>query len=179
MKVAKRHSTVKTVREAKAKATQKQRAKVHKVKKEPSQAQASPSQETDIQEEQEEEQQEEQQGECQEDEDETTDKGKAQVCAMVYYHFWKCLLEAPRPMQEAVQKVKDQPARFGKEKQLTDMAKAYATQKWGHKLFKSLQHERSKAKEDIVMPKVIMVAKKVGKSASEQAPCLVNSNVLS
>ena len=59
------------------------------------------------------------------------------------------------------------------------MAKAYAMQKCGHKLFKSLQQERSKAKEDIVMAKVIMVAKKVGKSASEQAPCLVNSNVFS
>ena len=62
MEVAKRHSAVKTVREAKAKATQRQRAKVHTVKKKPSQAQASPSQETDVQEEQEDEQQEEHHG---------------------------------------------------------------------------------------------------------------------
>ena len=179
MQVAKRHSAVKTVREAKPKATQKQRAKVHKVKKKPSQAQASPSQETDVQEAQEDEQHEERQGECQEDEDESIEKGKAQICAKVYYHFWKSLPEAPRAVQEAVQKVKDQPARSGKQKQLADMAKAYAMQKWDHTLFKSLQEERSKAKEDTVMAKVIMVAKKVGKSASEQAPCLVNSNVLS
>ena len=54
---------------------------------------------------------------------------------------------------------------------------AYASQKWDHKLFKSiesLQQERSKAREDIVMPKVIMVAKCGGKAPFEQAICLVN-----
>ena len=80
-------------------------------------------------------------------------------------------------MQEAVQKVKDQPHRSGKRKELAEMAKAYASQKWGHKLFKpmeSMQQERPKAREDIVKPKVIMVAKCGGKAPFEQATCLVN-----
>ena len=45
-----------------------------------------------------------------------------------------------------MQKVKGQPRRSGKQKQLADMAKAYAMQKWDHKLFKRidpLQPERS------------------------------------
>ena len=85
--------------------------------------------------------------------------------------------EAPKAVQEQVQKIKDQPHRSGKQKQLAEMAKAYASQKWDHKLFKSiesLQQERSKAREDIVMPKVIMVAKCGGKAPFEQATCLVN-----
>ena len=99
-----------------------------------------------------------------------------------YYHFWKSLPEAPRAVQEAVLKVKDRPKRSGKQKQLADVSRAYANQKWGHKLFKSiesLQQERPNAREDIVMPKVIMVAKSGGKRASEQATCFVISNVLS
>ena len=58
-----------------------------------------------------------------------------------------------------------QEARSGKQKQL---ARAYANQK----STESLQ------REDIIVPKVIMVAKCGGKSAFEQAACLVNSNVL-
>ena len=127
---------------------------MHKVKKKPSKAQAkdSRSQEMDdvIQEEQEkeqeEEQQEEQEGECQEDKDETAEKDKTKVSGKEYYHFGKSLPEAPRAVQEAMQKVKGQPKRVGKQKQVADMAKAYVKQKWDHKLFKSidpLQPERS------------------------------------
>ena len=57
-----------------------------------------------------------------------------------------------------------QEARSGKQKQL---ARAYANQK----SIESLQ------REDIVMPKVIIVAKCGGASAFEQALCLVNSNI--
>jgi hypothetical protein len=57
------------------------------------------------------------------------------------------------------------------------MASAYAMQKWGHKVFKSLQQEWPKAKEYDVMPKVIMLAKKPGNRASTQAPCLLNQNL--
>ena len=178
MKHAKRPSAMKKAHKpAKSKAMQKQRAKAHKVKKKPSQAQASPSQDMDVQGEQEEEQQEEQEAERQEDE--TTEKGKTKVCAKVYYHFWKSLPEAPRAVQEAVRKVKDKPPRSGKQKQLGDMVRAFAMQKWDHTFFKSLQQERPKARDNAVMPKVIMVAKKAGNRASKQAPCLVNSNVLS
>ena len=116
-------------------------------------------------------------GECQEDKDETAEKDKTQVGQKEYYRFWKKLPEAPKAVQEQMQKIKDQPHRSGKQKQLAEMAKAYACQKWDHKLFKpieSLQQERSKAREDIVMPKVIMVAKCGGKAPFEQATCLVN-----
>ena len=74
-------------------------------------------------------------------------------------------------------KLKDQAKRSAKEKQFVDKLLVVAMQKWGHKLFKSiesLQQERSNAKEDAVMPKVIMVAKCGGRDPFEQATCLVN-----
>ena len=76
-----------------------------------------------------EEQPEEQEGECQQDE--TTEKDKTKVTQQEFYHFWKSLPEAPRAVQVAVNKVKGQP------KRLADMAKAYAKQRWDHKLFAS------------------------------------------
>jgi hypothetical protein len=187
IKDGRRQSAVKKAHMAKFKGTRKEEAKVHKVSKTPSQAQAeslSLEEMDDVtqegqEKEHEEEQQEEQEGECQEDESETVEKDETNLSQRQHYHFGKSLPEAPRVVQEAVQKVRGQPKRSGKQKQLADMARAYAMQKWDHKLFKSLQQERPNAKEDIAMPKVIMVAKKVGKSASEQAPCLVNSSILS
>ena len=172
---------------AKSEGLQQGKAKIHNIyKKKASQAQTEDSclQKMDdvTKEEQPEEQQEEQEGECQEDNDETTEKDNTQMRQMEYYHFWKKLPEAPKAVQDEVYKIKDQPHRSGKRKTLAEMAKAYASQQWDHKLFKSmesLQHERSKAREDIVMPKVIMEAKRGGKSAFEQAVCLANSNVLS
>ena len=89
-------------------------------------------------------------GECQEDE--TIEKDKTKVSGKEYYHFWKSLPEAPRAVQEAVQKVKRHPKRVGKQKQVAYMAKAYVKQKWDHKLFKSIQQERPQAREGIVMP---------------------------
>ena len=131
---------------ANSRAMQKNKAKVHKVHKNPAQAQAlgsCPEMDDVIQEDQEEEQQEEQQeeqeGECQEDEGETARKDEPQIGQKEYYRFWKKLPEAPKAVQEAVQKVKDQPHRSGKQKQLAQMAKAYASQKWGHKLFNSIE----------------------------------------
>ena len=169
---------------AKSRAMQKNTAKVHKVHKKPAQAQAldsCPEMDDVIQEDQEEEQQEEQQeeqeGECQEDEDEAARKDTPQIDQKEYCRFWKKLPEAPKAVQEAVQKVKDQPHRSGKQKQLAQMAKAYASQKWDHKLFNSIQslhQERPQARQDIVMPKVIMVAKCGGRCAFEQATCLLN-----
>ena len=103
------------------------------------------------QEEHEKEQQEEEEGECQEDDE----KDRAKVSGKEY-SFPKSLPEAPMAVQEA---------RSGKEKQLP---RAYANQK----SVESLQ------RKDIVTPKVVMVAKCGGKSAFEQAACLVNSNVL-
>ena len=153
MKVAKRHSAVKNVHKAKSDVI---KAKAHKVKQKPSQAQ---TEEMDfvIQEghenEQEEKQYDEQEGDCHEDE--TTEKDKKNLSGKEYYHFGKSLPEAPMAVQEA---------RSGKQKHL---ARAYANQK----SIESLQ------REDIVMPKVIMVAKCGGTSAFEQALCLVNSNV--
>ena len=94
-----------------------------------------------------------------------------------YCRFWKSLPEAPKAVQDQARNIKDQPHRSGKRKTLAEMAKAYASQQWDHKLFKSmesLQQERSKAREDIVMPKVIMVAKCGGKAPFEQAACLAN-----
>jgi hypothetical protein len=80
-------------------------------------------------------------------------------------------------VQEAVQKVKDLPARSAERKVLAAMASAYAMQKWDHRVFKSLQQEWPKAKENAVMPKVIMLANRCGKSAFEQAPCLPSHNL--
>ena len=167
-----------------AKAMQKNKAKVHNVQKKPSQAQTQESFlemgdviEEDQEEEQHEEQQHEQEGECQEHEDETAEKDKSKVSGKGILPLLEKMPEAPKAVQEQVQKIKDQPHRSGKQKQLAEMAKAYASQKWDHKLFKSiesLQQERSKAREDIVMPKVIMVAKCGGKAPFEQATCLVN-----
>ena len=130
---------MKTAHKAKSKARQNHQANVHKVKKKPSQAQAKGSRSQAmgdvIQEEQEKEpeeaQQEEHEGECHEDEDETAEKDKTKVFGKEYDHFWKSLSEAPRAVQEAVHNVKDQPLRSGKQKQLADMAKAYAKQKGG------------------------------------------------
>ena len=101
--------------------------------------------------EQEDKQQEEGDGECQEDDekDRTKVSGKE-------YNFPKSLPEAPMAVQEA---------RSGKEKQLP---RAYANQK----SVESLQ------RKNIVTPKVVMVAKCGGKSAFDQALCLVNLNVL-
>ena len=115
---------------------QKSKATVHKVHKKPAQAQRQDSCsemddaiEEDQEVEQQEEPQEEQEGECQGDEDETTEKGKTKLEQKEYYRFWKSLPEAPRAVQDAVQKVKDQPTRSGKQKQLAEMARAYANQK--------------------------------------------------
>ena len=181
MKDAKRYSAVQSVHKAKSEVLQKSKAKIHKVHKNPSQARTTDSclQKMDdvIKEDQPEEQQEEQEGECQEDNDETTEKDNTQMRQKEYYHFWKKLPEAPKAVQDEVHKIKDQPHRSGKRKTLAEMAKAYASQQWDHKLFKSmesLQQERSKAREDIVMPKVIMVVKCGGKAPFEQATCLVN-----
>ena len=78
-----------------AKAMQKNKAKVHKVQKKPSQAQTQESFsemgdviEEDQEEEQHEEQQPEQEGECQEHEDETAEKDKSKVSGKEYYRFW-------------------------------------------------------------------------------------------
>ena len=114
-------------------------------------------------------------GECQQDE--TTEKDKTKITQKEFYHFWKSLPEAPRAVQEAVQKVKDLPTRSAKRKVLAAMASAYAMQKWGHEIFKSLQQGWPKVREGMVMPKVIMLAKRCGKSAFEQAPCLLNPNL--
>ena len=153
MKVAKRHGAVKNVHKAKSDFI---KAKAHKVKQKPSQAQ---TEEMDFvsqeghENEQEEKQFDEQEGNCHEDE--TTEKGKTSLSGKEYYQFGKSLPEAPMAVQEA---------RSGKQKHL---ARAYANQK----SIESLQ------REDIVMPKVIMVAKCGGTSAFEQALCLVNSNI--
>ena len=99
---------------AKSKAMQKNKAKVHKA------LDSCPEMDDVIQDDQEEEQQEEQQeeqeGECQEDEDETARKDKPQIGQKEYYRFWKKLPEAPKAVQEAVQKAKGQPHRSGKQK---------------------------------------------------------------
>jgi len=139
-----------------AKAMQKNKAKVHKVQKKPSQAQTLESFlemgdviEEDQEEEQHEEQQHEQEGECQEHEDETAEKDKSRVSGKEYYRFWKT---TARGAQGYARKIKDQPHRSGKQKQLAEMAKAYASQKWDHKLFKSIESlhpERSQARQDI------------------------------
>ena len=71
-------------------------------------------------------------GECQEHEDETAEKDKTKVGQKEYYRFWKKLPEAPKAVQEQLPKVKDQPHRSGKQKELAEMAKAYASQKWDH-----------------------------------------------
>ena len=166
---------------AKFKAMQKSKAKVVNKKLLQAQAEDSCSEEVghviqDGQEkEHEEEQQEEQEGECQQHE--TAEKDKTTVSGKEYVHFWKSLPEAPRAVQEAVQKVKDLPTRSAKRKLLAAMASAYAMQKRGHKVFKSLQQEWPKAKENVVMPKIIMLANRCGKSAFEQAPCLPNHNL--
>ena len=167
---------------AKSKAMQKNKATVHKVHKKPAQTQAQdscPEMDDVIEEGQEKEheeaQQEDQEGECQQDE--SAEKDEANVPQKEFYHFWKSLPEAPRAVQEAVQKVKDLPTRSAKRKVLAAMASAYAMQKRGHKVFKSLQQEWPKAKENVVMPKIIMLANRCGKSAFEQAPCLPNHNL--
>ena len=177
IKDGRRQSAVKKVHLAKLKGTHKDEAKVHKVNKKLLQAQAedSCSEEVDhvIQDghekEHEEEQQEEQEGECQQHE--TAEKDKTKVSGKPYNHFCKSLPEAPRAVQVAVKKVKGQP------KRLADMAKAYAKQRWGHKLFKSIEslhQEKAQARGDVVMPEVIMVARCRGQAAFEEAACLVN-----
>ena len=149
MKIAKRQSAVKKVDTAKSEVMQKNKAKAHKVKQRPEKMDVVTQEEHEK--EQEEKQQEEEEGECQEDDekDRTKVSGKE-------YNFPKSLPEAPMAVQEA---------RSGKEKQLP---RAYANQK----SVESLQ------RKDIVTPKVVMVAKCGGKSAFEQAACLVNLNVL-
>ena len=180
MKDAKRQSARNILHKAKFKAMQKSKAKVVNKKLLQAQAEDSCSEEVDhvIQDgqekEHEEEQQEEQEGECQQHE--TAEKDETKVSGKPYNHFWKSLPEAPRAVQVAVKKVKGQP------KRLADMAKAYAKQRWDHKLFKSietLQQEKAQARGDIVMPEVIMVAKCRGKAAAEEAACLVNRSVIS
>ena len=161
----------------------KDEAKVHKVNKTPSQAQAenlSLQEMDDVtqegqEKEHEEEQLEEQEGECQQDE--TTEKDKTKVSGKERCHFWKSLPEAPMAVQEVVQERMDLPTRSFVRKVLAAMASAYAMQKWDHKIFKSLQQEWPKVREDKVMPKVIMLAKRCGKSAFEQAPCLRSPNL--
>ena len=183
IKDGRRQSAVKKVHMAKFKGTHKDEAKVHKVNKTPSQAQAENLSLEEMdgvtqegqEKEHEEEQQEEQEGECQQDE--TTEKDKTKVSGKERCHFWKSLPEAPMAVQEVVQELMDLPTRSAVRKVLAAMASAYAMQKWDHKIFKSLQQEWPKVREDKVMPKVIMLAKRCGKSAFEQAPCLLNPNL--
>ena len=183
IKDGRRQSAVKKGHMAKFKGTRKDEAKVHKVNKTPSQAHAenlSLQEMDDVtqegqEKEHEEEQQEEQEGECQQDE--TTEKDKTKVSGKERCHFWKSLPEAPMAVQEVVQELMDLPTRSVVRKVLAAMASAYAMQKWDHKIFKSLQQEWPKVREDKAMPKVIMLAKRCGKSAFEQAPCLLNPNL--
>ena len=86
------------------------------------------------------EQQEEQEGDCQGDEDETTEKAETKVGQKEYYRFWKSLPKAPRAVQDAVQKVKEQPTRSGKQKQLAEMAKAFAHKSGTTNSSKALNH---------------------------------------
>ena len=128
-------------------------------------------------EEQQEEQQEEQEGDRRKDEDETADKDETKIDHKECYRFGESLPEAPRAVQKTVHKLKDQAKRSAKEKQFVDKLLAVAMQKWGHQLFKrieSLQQERPKAREDTVMPNVIMVATYGGRAPFEQATCFVN-----
>ena len=96
----------------------------------------------------------------------TTGKGKGEAKSQA-----KTQPITGQDLMKAVKKAKGQP------KRLADMGKAYAKQKWGQNLFKSiksLQQEKAQARGDIVMPEVIMVAKCRGKAAAEEAACLVN-----
>ena len=110
MKDAERHNAMKKVRRAKSKAMQKSKATVVNKKLLQAQAEDSCSEEVDhvIQDgqekEHEEEQQEEQEGECQQHE--TAEKDKTNVYGKEYYHFWNSLLEAPRAVHAALQKVR-------------------------------------------------------------------------
>ena len=185
IKDAKRPGATKKVHKATdSKAMQKHKANTRKVQKKPAQAQTQDSCsdmddviEENQEEEQQEEQQEEQEGDCQKDEDETADKEETKIDHKECYRLGESLPEAPRAVQKTVHKLKDHAKRSGKEKQFVDKAIALAMQKWGHKLFKSidsLQQGRCQAQEDIVMPKVIMVAKCGGRAPFEQATCLVN-----
>ena len=99
-----------------AKAMQKNKAKVHKVQKKPSQAQTQESFsemgdviEEDQEEEQHEEQQHEQEGECQEHEDETAEKDKSKVSGKEYYRFWKKCPRRPRLCKNKCRKSRTSP----------------------------------------------------------------------
>ena len=158
MKVAKRPNAKKKAHTpAKSKAMQKNKANKRKVHKKPAQAQThdSCSEMADVieenqEEEQQQEQQEEHEGNCQKDEDETADKDETEIDHKQCYRFGKSLPEASKAVQRNLNKLKDEVKNSAKKKQqLVDKAIALAMQKWGNKLFNSidsLQRERCQAK---------------------------------
>ena len=116
-------------------------------------------------------------GECQGDEDETTEKGKTQnrpkgilplleITARGTQGCARSSAEGQGPAQQVWET--ETVGRHGQSSCCAEMGQQT------YKGIESVQQERSKAREDTVMPKVIMVAKCRGKSAFEQATCLVN-----
>ena len=75
-------------------------------------------------------------------------------------------------IQKAVKDIKGMRLRSDKQKHLANMAVAFAQQGWDHKAFKSieaLEEERSRSKNTMAMPKVIMRAKCGGEAQFQQA----------
>ena len=183
--VAKAKKVGKAMNSATGETVQKGKGKVHKIKQRPAQA----TQEEDVQcdeseameEGLEEEEEAEEQAETEEEGGEQNDapaQGKA--TPKQYYNFWKSVPFASPAVQKAVATVKNMTVRSGKTKKLAEMALAYATQKWDHKIFKSmesLEQERGQSKEEKAVPKVIMRAKCGGEEHFKQAIvplCFVN-----
>jgi len=127
-----------------------------------------------MEQEHEEEEEAEEQGEAEEEGEKAEEEGDAQGKATPkqYYNFWKAVPFAGPSVQKAVATVKKMSVRSGKTKKLAEMALAYATQKWDHKIFKSmesLEQQRGQSKEEKAMPKVIMRAKCGGEEHFKQA----------
>jgi hypothetical protein len=176
--VAKAKNMGKAMNSATRETVQKVKGKVHKIKQRPAKA----TQEEDVQcdesvtmeEGHEEEEEAEEQAEAEEEGEEAEEEGDAQGKATPkqYYNFWKAVPFASPSVQKAVATVKNMSVRSGKTKKLAEMALAYATQKWDHKIFKSmesLEQERGQSKEEKALPKVIMRAKCGGEEHFKQA----------
>jgi hypothetical protein len=108
------------------------------------------------------------------DEDED-DKSKAN--AKAYKKFWSKLASAPVAVQNQVKEIKALHFRAGKQKKLQELALAFQSGGWDHKVFKSIQgleEERSKAKETKAIPRVLMRAKCGGEDMFNQASVTIN-----
>jgi len=97
--------------------------------------------------------------------------------AALYKKFWNKVSSAPLAVQNKIKDIKAMHFRVGKQRKLKELALAFQSGGWDHKVFKSIQaleEERSKAKETKAIPRVLMRAKCGEEDLFNQASGTIN-----